>query len=110
MLRVKELLKERGTTAKELAANIGISEGALSLSLSGNPTLERLIAIATALDVPITDLFEKTGDFIAMVSAQGETRRFDSPCDLKRYIEPFCKDQESSIPDHENIRGKEYYK
>lgn len=56
-MRVKELLKEKGLTAKELAGKIGISEAALSLSLKGNPTLERLIQIATALDVPVSDLF-----------------------------------------------------
>ena len=32
-MRVKELLKQKGMTAKELAAKIGISEGALSQSI-----------------------------------------------------------------------------
>lgn len=44
-------------TAKELAAKIGISEGALSKSLSGNPTLERLEQIAAALGIEVTELF-----------------------------------------------------
>lgn len=56
-MRVKELLKERGLTAKELSAKMGISEAALSLSLNGNPTLERLNQIATALNVPVSELF-----------------------------------------------------
>lgn len=79
MLRVKELLKERGTTAKELAAKIGISEGALSLSLSGNPTLERLKAIATALDVPITDLFEREDS----ETPQGKCPHCGKPINIK---------------------------
>ena len=62
-MRIKELLKQKGTTAKELASQIGISEGALSKSLSGNPTLGTLQKIATALNVDITELF-KTSDKI----------------------------------------------
>lgn len=57
MLRIKEIIKAKGITAKELAAKIGISEGALSKSLSGNPTLERIEQIASALGVPVSDLF-----------------------------------------------------
>ncbi len=57
-MRVKELLKQKGMTAKELAAKLNISDAALSLSLSGNPTLERLQEIATALDVSVGELFE----------------------------------------------------
>lgn len=60
MLRVKELLKSRGLTAKDLASRLGISEAALSSSLSGNPTLDRLNAIAEALGVPVTELFVPT--------------------------------------------------
>jgi len=59
MVQVKELLKEKGMTAKELAAKLGISEGALSKSLSGNPTLDRIKEIATALGVPVSSLFEQ---------------------------------------------------
>lgn len=44
-------------TAKELAVKIGISEGALSKSLSGNPTLERIEQIAGALGVSVPELF-----------------------------------------------------
>lgn len=44
-------------TAKELSVKIGISEGALSLSINGNPTLSRLQEIANALDVEISELF-----------------------------------------------------
>lgn len=56
-MRVKELLKQKGMTAKELATKIGISEGALSQSLNGSPMLERLTQIASALGVPVSELF-----------------------------------------------------
>lgn len=57
MIQIKDLLKRKGMTAKELAAKIGISEGALSKSLSGNPTLERIEQIAAALGVEVSELF-----------------------------------------------------
>ncbi len=50
-------MKGKGITAKELAKKMGISEAALSLSLNGNPTLDRINQIATALDVPVSELF-----------------------------------------------------
>lgn len=58
--RVKFLLKQKGITAKGLAEKMGISEAALSLSLSGNPTLSRMQEIAKALDVEVGDLFSSS--------------------------------------------------
>lgn len=57
MLRIKEVLKAKGITAKELAVKIGISEGALSLAINGNPTVETLDKIASALGVEVSELF-----------------------------------------------------
>lgn len=57
MKQVKELLKQKGMTAKELAEKLGISEGALSKSISGNPTLERIEQIASTLGVEVYELF-----------------------------------------------------
>ena len=57
-MRIKELLKQKGITAKELAGKLNLSEGALSQSLNGNPTLERLTQIASALGVSVAELFE----------------------------------------------------
>ncbi len=56
-LRIKTILKEKGITAKVLASRLGISEGALSKNLNGNPTLDKLAGIAAALGVEIGDLF-----------------------------------------------------
>ena len=59
-MRVKEILKERGITAKELAAKIGMTETGLSIAISekGNPPLRRLQDIAAALNVSVPELFE----------------------------------------------------
>ena len=58
-MRVKEILKERGITAKELAAKIGMTETGLSIAISdkGNPPLRRLEEIAAALGVSVPELF-----------------------------------------------------
>ena len=52
-MRVKELLKERGMTAKELAARLGMTETGLSIAIgdNGNPPLKRLQEIADILGV-----------------------------------------------------------
>ena len=60
-MRIKELLREKGITAKELASKIGMTETGLSIAMgdNGNPPLKRLEQIAAALGVPVTELFEK---------------------------------------------------
>lgn len=58
-MRIKEILKEKGMTAKELASKLGMTETGLGIAISekGNPPLKRLQEIADALNVPFTDLF-----------------------------------------------------
>lgn len=60
-MRIKELLREKGITAKELTSKIGMTETGLSIAMgdNGNPPLKRLEQIATALGVPVTELFDK---------------------------------------------------
>lgn len=60
-MRIKELLREKGITAKELASIIGMTETGLSIAMgeNGNPPLKRLEQIASALGVPVTELFDK---------------------------------------------------
>lgn len=58
-MRIKEILKEKGITNKELATKLGVTSGAISqyISENGNPNLKTLERIATALNVPIQELF-----------------------------------------------------
>lgn len=62
-LRIKEVIKEKGSSIQEVADKIGINRVTLSNSINGNPTVETLNKIADALCVPVTELFEqpKTG-------------------------------------------------
>ena len=60
MLRIKEMIKAKGMTAKELAGLIGVSEASLSLTIKAgaNPSLQTLQRIADALGVPVSELFD----------------------------------------------------
>ena len=59
MLRIKEVIKEKGLTVKEVAEKLGMSSPSLSDAINGNPTADKLERIAQSLDVPITELFEQ---------------------------------------------------
>lgn len=66
MLRIKEIMKTKGVSGKELAKRMGLSEAALSLGLkTSNPTLSRLQEYADALSVPITELFDAPNNTIS---------------------------------------------
>lgn len=56
-LRIKEILKERGLTQKDLALKMGVAEISLSRSINGNPNLDTLQKISNALEVEISELF-----------------------------------------------------
>lgn len=58
-MRVKELLRERKMTAKELAEKLGMTANGFSIMMGrdGNPPLSKLRQIASILDVPVWQLF-----------------------------------------------------
>ncbi|MDH6356965.1 helix-turn-helix transcriptional regulator [Parabacteroides sp. PF5-9] len=59
--RIKDLCKEKGVTISAIAEQIGTTQTSLSRALgeNGNPTLDTLQKIATALGVSMSDLFEQ---------------------------------------------------
>ncbi|MFL9845135.1 helix-turn-helix domain-containing protein [Flavobacterium rhizosphaerae] len=62
ILRLKEILKEKGITGKELADKVGISETGMSNIVKGQslPRQDILLQIAEILDVDIRELFNST--------------------------------------------------
>ena len=64
-LRIKEVIKEKGSTVQALADKMGINRVGLSNHINGNPSVEILQRIADALEVNITELFEpaKSNEF-----------------------------------------------
>lgn len=61
-MRIKEVLKEKGVTAKELAERLNITQASMSTAINGNPTVETLERIASALGVSVGELFERPAD------------------------------------------------
>jgi transcriptional regulator with XRE-family HTH domain len=60
MLRIKEICKQQGITVATIAERTGIFAPTLSrINKGGNTTTETLEKIASALDVPISELFEQ---------------------------------------------------
>lgn len=86
-LRIKEVIKEKGTTIQAVADEIGINRVNLSSSINGNPTVETLEKIAKALDVSIVELFgESKQGFTALVDSNGTLYRANSIEELKCII------------------------
>ncbi len=62
MLRLKEILKEKGMSGKELANHVNVTPASISNIINGNhfPKPELLKDIADALDKDIRELFVST--------------------------------------------------
>ena len=60
MLKIKEVIKNKGYSVTSLAEKIGMTQVSLSRIINGNPTVETLKKIANALDVDIRELFNPT--------------------------------------------------
>ena len=88
MLRVAELCKEKGITQQALAKKLGIQYQSLYAALNGNPKLDTLKNIADALEVKLTDLFEKKeSDIIGFLRVHGYLKQVTSLEDLKQLVE-----------------------
>lgn len=97
-LKIKEIMGERGVTSAWLAEKVGISKVAVSNIITGksSPSLDNVLKIADALNVSITEL----------IGEEKEENSITCPyCGKKIHF-----DEEPRMPDHKNIRGKEYYK
>lgn len=56
-MRIKEILAEKGMAMADLAEKAKMQQPAISRAMTGNPTVETLERIASALEVNITELF-----------------------------------------------------
>jgi len=69
-LRIKELCKEKSIAIKELATMINLSAVAMSnlVNSKSKPGIDVFERIATALNVPISDLFEQPNKDVAQLT------------------------------------------
>lgn len=64
ILRIKEVIKEHGLTIGEVANRMNIHRISLHNHLVGNPSVEVLSRIASAIGCKITDLFAQSQEDI----------------------------------------------
>lgn len=62
MIRIKEILKEKGMTVNQLADMLDISRQALSKQIQGKMLVETAQCIADAIGVPMWQLFASPSD------------------------------------------------
>lgn len=85
--KVKELCRDKGITVKELAEKMDIAPESLSRAINGNPQLSTIRKIAEALDVSITDMFDRSEDeLLAIVVCAGITHTATTKAELKRIV------------------------
>lgn len=75
MNRIKDILKEKGVTQQALADSLGVSRSAIVKMLAGNPSQETLEKIASALNVPMWQLFASLDE----VQPQSDTAGITCP-------------------------------
>ena len=83
---IKDLLDERCMTFKELSEILGVDRNNLYNSLTkGNPTLQRLEAVANALKVPVWRLFttDTKPELFGSVIYEGEVFCISSKAELQ---------------------------
>lgn len=58
-LNIKKAIKDHGLEVREVAGKMGITPTGLSQHINGNPSVEVLERIATAIGIDVSDLFEQ---------------------------------------------------
>ena len=86
---IKGLLDERNMTFKELSDTLNVDRNNLYNSLTkGNPTLQRLEAVAKVLDVPVWRLFttDNKAEIYGTIIYKDEVHIINSLHDLKTLV------------------------
>lgn len=83
---VKELLKIRKMQQKELAEKMGVAASFLSNALTGNPTIDTLKKMASALDVPVSVLLRERDYITGFVEVNGKGYRIDKWEDIQALV------------------------
>jgi transcriptional regulator with XRE-family HTH domain len=90
VLRIKEVLKSKGHTIQSLADVMGINRVSLTNSINGNPTVETLGKIASALGVEIWELLTESvsnEELIALINHKGDFYQASTIEELERIVD-----------------------
>ena len=99
-MRIRDIIEQQGITTKEVADKIGISVSALNQNIAGNPSVKVLEKIATALDVPMWQLFASpedvadSGSFVAFVKAGIKIYHANSLSELEKIVQEIKENKE----------------
>ena len=87
-LSVKEVCKEKGLTIQDLADKMEMKRESLSRAINGNPTLETLEKIASALGVDVPELFTSSSSgIIGVIRIRDTNYNINSVSDLSRLLD-----------------------
>lgn len=85
-LRIKEVLKKKGYTIQSLSEKMGVNRVSLTNSINGNPTVETLEKIASAIGVDVSELFVNES-VVGVIRAKGQTYQINSLNDIEQILE-----------------------
>lgn len=91
-MRIKELLKEKGITQQELSDILGVSYQSIKQTLNApSVTTSTLEKIATALNVPLWQLFASPDDvkgeeLTALIHHKGEFYKATTMAELEKIV------------------------
>ena len=88
-LRIKEICKEKGVTIGEVAEKMQVARESLSRAINGNPTLDTLEKIATALGVSVSSLFNVESELYGIIIFNGKTYKIDNDPSLKVFLNDY---------------------
>lgn len=90
-LRLKDILKDRNESISAFASKVGITQANMSNIVNGksSPTLDTLERIANSLNIPITELFEKSSsdEVVGAIRIGDNTHVVNSKEDIKKLAE-----------------------
>ena len=87
MLDIQSALDRLGVSRRELARRLGVSPASVNSYISGNPTAERIEAIAKALGVSISTLFQEDSHVSGFVKIGGTIHELRGVGDLEEATE-----------------------
>lgn len=84
---IDSILKKKGMGKTELANKLGLPRQSIYSYLNGNVSLEKMVNIANALDVPLWSLFPASNNALnGFVEYNGTIHRIQSKEDLEKLL------------------------